>query len=452
MSRPIVVLMSVIALAAVACGPGGATIAPTRAPATGPAGTPAAPATGEATAEASPLAPTGTPAEPGGTPAGGPFDPSTVTGNATLGQWESSPAERNALTDALGQFRGTYPDILVDQLTVAGDYRAQMITRFGAQSPPDVFYVNGEYAQDWIDQGFLLPLDDYIQRQGLDVSTFFPEYLEIFTGSDGQIYGLPKDGNTISLAYNTDLVSEPPTTLHQLVSTAQSLKDSGAVATPMCLNPGLDRGLAFIYAQGGSVVTDDGTASAIQEQASRDAVQWYLDLFRNELGAVAPTGSWCGQELGSGNVAMAFEGGWLIGYLAEQFPDTPYAWAEMPVGSSGEPVTLFYTASYSIGVDSANKDQGWAVMQWLTGPEGMAAWTSGGIAAPSRSDVPAPEGFDVNVAGSEYARPGAGFMKGYNDVQSAFQNAFTLEIQNGTYLADAVVTATQQAIETALSQ
>src|SRR5688572_3126908 len=150
MLRLSVALISVIALVAFACGPGGATTGPTRAPGTGPAGTPAGPA---------------------GTP-GGPLDPSTVTGNATLGQWESSPAERNALTDALGKFRTAYPDILVDQLTVAGDYRAQMISRFGAQSPPDLFYVNGEYAQDWIDQGFLLPLDDYIERTGFDTSTF----------------------------------------------------------------------------------------------------------------------------------------------------------------------------------------------------------------------------------------------------------------------------------------
>lgn len=90
--------------------------------------------------------------------------------------------------------------------------------------------------------------------------------------------------------------------------------------------------------------------------------------------------------------------------------------------------------------------------QYLTGPEGMAAWTSGGIAVPSRSDVAAPEGLDTIVKGAAYSRPGSGFMAGYNDVQKAFQDAFTLEVQNKTFSADPVVTATQAAIDKALAQ
>jgi multiple sugar transport system substrate-binding protein len=389
---------------------------------------------------------------PAGSPGAGAFDPSAISGDVLLGQWESSPAEADALEAAVAQFETTYPNIAVEQETVAGDYRAEMITRFGAGNAPDLFYVNAEYAQDWINAGFLLPLDDYIAAQGFDTSAFFPEYLDIFTGEDGQIYGLPKDGNTIALAYNTDLVPTPPTTLDELVTMATDLKDSGAVATPMCLSPALDRGLGFIYAQGGELLTEDGTAEAISTPESTAAVQWYMDLFANELGAPPPTGSWCGQELGAGNVAMAFEGGWLVGFMNETFPDTPYAFAEMPVGSIGEPVTLSYTAAYGIGVDSANPDQAWATMQWLTGPEGMEAWTSGGIAVPSRSDVPVPEGFDTIVAGAEYSRPGSGFMTGYNDVQTAFSTAFTLEIQGGTFSAEPVVTATADAITTALAQ
>ena len=164
------------------------------------------------------------PETPGGSPEASPtgagFDPNSISGSVTLGQWESSPAERSALASALAAFKVTYPKITVDQQTIAGDYRAQMITRFGAHNPPDIFYVNAEYAQDWIDQGFLQPLDDYAQRQGFDTSPFFKDYVNIFTGKDGKIYGLPKDGNTIAMAYNTNLVSTPPATLDDLISTA----------------------------------------------------------------------------------------------------------------------------------------------------------------------------------------------------------------------------------------
>ena len=42
-------------------------------------------------------------------------------------------------------------------------------------------------------------------------------------------------------------------------------------------------------------------------------------------------------------------------------------------------------------------------------------------------------------------------MKGYTDVQKAFQDAFTTEIQNKTYSADPVIAATKAAVDTALA-
>jgi multiple sugar transport system substrate-binding protein len=377
-----------------------------------------------------------------------------VTGKASLGQWESSASERSALSSAVAAFTVSHPGLEVEQLTIRGDYRAEMQTRFGARNPPDVFYVNAEYARDWADEGFLLPLDDYIAASGIDTSKFFQNYLDIFKGSDGKIYGLPKDGNTIAMGYNTDLVSSPPATMDDLVAQANNLKGSGSLKAPICLNPGLDRGLAFIYAQGGSLLNADNTAEAITGDASKAAVQWYLDLFKDGLGMTAADmgDGWCGEALGKGDAAFAFEGGWLYGYMNDQFPETKWAFAEMPTGSSGQKVTISYTAAYGIGVDSANKDQGWAVLDYLTSPAGMAVWTGGGIAVPSRSDVPVPQGFDVIVKGAEYSRPGSGFMKGYNDVQTAFQGALTLEIQNGTFNAQPVVDATAQSITQQLSR
>ncbi|HUQ42830.1 MAG TPA: extracellular solute-binding protein [Candidatus Limnocylindria bacterium] len=378
------------------------------------------------------------------------FDPSTITGDVRLGAWESSPAEGLALKAALDGFAAKYPNIKVTQETVAGDYRVQMVTNFGSGDVPDIFYINAEYAPEWMAEGFLEPLDDYIAKQGFDTSAFFPGYADVFK-SDGKTYGLPKDGNTIAMGYNTDLVTTPPATLAELVTAADGLKGKGDLKAPICVNPGLDRGLAFLYAEGGSLLTADGTASAIETDASKAAVQWYLDLIKNGQ-AMTPSqlgDGWCGEAIGKGDVAIAFEGGWLKGALTNDFPDTKWAFAEMPAGSAGK-ATITFTAAYGIAADSENKDAAWVVLQYLTGPEGMQKWTEGGIAVPSRSDVPVPEGFDVIVKGADYAKPGSGFMPSYNDVQKAFQDAFTAEVTNETYSADAVVTATKAAIDKAL--
>jgi multiple sugar transport system substrate-binding protein len=377
---------------------------------------------------------------------------STVSGPVVLSGWQSSPAEGNALTQTLLGFQATYPQIPVDYQPIAGDYPAAMAARFASGEVPDVFYVNADYAQAWIDQGLLLPLDDYIAQAGIDTSAFFPGYADVFR-KDGTTYGLPKDGNTIAMAYDTDLVTEPPTTMDELVSVAEGLVGSEGLQAPLCLNPGLDRGLAFLYANGGELVSDDGSAPAIDSEESRAAVQWYLDLFANGLGMTASDmgASWCGEALGNGLAAIAFEGGWLDPYLESTFPDLSYAWAEMPVGSSGEPVTISFTVAYAIGADSPNKDPGFALLSYLTGVEGMTDWTEGGVALPSRSDVPTPAGKEVLAAGSAYARPGSGFIPDWLDVDAAFKGAVEGEINSGSFSADPVVEATRAAIETALA-
>ena len=92
-------------------------------------------------------------------------------------------------------------------------------------------------------------------------------------------------------------------------------------------------------------------------------------------------------------------------------------------------------------------------MSYLTGREGMTKWTEGGVALPSRSDVPTPAGKEVLAEESAYARPAPASCRAAPTVQDAFANAaFTAEIQDKTFSADPVVAATKAAIDTALAK
>lgn len=376
-----------------------------------------------------------------------------ISGPVTISGWQSSPAEGNALTQTLLGAQSALPTLQISYQPIAGDYVAAMTADFAAHSVPDLFYVDASYAQEWIKQGFLLPLDDYISKASFDASQFFPAAAQVFKGTDGKTYGFPKDFNTIATAYNTSLVQTPPTTLDDLITLAKSLKGKNGLMAPICLNPGLDRGLAFLYAQGGSLLNSDNSAEAIDTVASKAAVQWYMDLFKQGLGMTASDmgDGWCGDSLGKKHAAITFEGGWLDPSMTSTYPDVKYAWAPFPTGSSGSPVTISYTVSYSIGADSANPDQAFALATYLTGPVGMKLWTEGGVALPSRSDVPIPQGKDVLSQESQYAKPGSGFMPGYNDVQKAFQDAFTNQLQTKGFDAGPVVSATKDAIDKALA-
>jgi len=380
------------------------------------------------------------------------WDPNAVTGTVKLSGWESSPAEGEALQATLDAFAAAYPNIKVEYAPLPS-YPEAMAANFAARDVPDLFYVNGDVAPEWIKEGYLLPLDDRIAASGFDTSHFFPGAASVFKGADGATYGFPKDYNTIGMAYNTDLVPTPPATLEELVSTATALVGTEGIKAPLCLPSTLDRALAFLYAQGGSLLTEDGTAEAIDSEASTAAVQWYLDLFKNGL-AMSPSDmgdGWCGDSLGRKNVAMAFEGGWLDPAMTSTYPDTAYAWAPLPTGSSGSPETISFTASYSIGADAQNPDPAFVLLTYLTGVDGMTKWTEGGVALPSRDDVPVPAGKEVLAAQSAYAKPGAGFMPGFGTVQSAFGAEMVNQIQTKGYDAAAVIAKTKAAIDTALS-
>jgi multiple sugar transport system substrate-binding protein len=396
-----------------------------------------------------------TPSEAGGstTPSAPAFDPSSITGTAKLSGWQSSDAENAALKATVAAFEVKYPNVKVDYQVITGDYPTVMATNFASKNVPDLFYVDASFGQPWADQGFLEPLDDDIAKAGIDTSKFFPGYLAPFKGTDGKTYGLPKDGNTIGMAYNTADVQTAPTTLDELVTAATALKGKDGLKAPMCLNPGLDRGLAFVYAQGGSIVSDDGKTNMVDTPETKAAVQWYLDLFKNGIGMTASDmgDDWCGTSLGKKHAAITFEGGWLDPAMSSTYPDVKYSWGQMPTGSSGSPVTISYTAAYAIGADSKNKDQALVLLQYLVGVDGMTKWTEGGVALPSRSDVPTPKGKDILVAQAQFAKPGSGFMKNYGDVQKAFQDAFTKEIQDKTYSADKVIAATKAAVDAALA-
>jgi multiple sugar transport system substrate-binding protein len=388
----------------------------------------------------------------GGAATGGQaFDANAVTGDLTLQGWSAGAVEAPILDKLLVQFQQKYPKIKVKFQPLAGDYPAAMLAKFSAKTPADLFYVDSGVAQDWIDQGLLEPLDDLAKNRGFDTSQFYEGYLNAFKGEDGKVYGFPKDGNTLGMAVNPDVlqkagVSGPPTTWAELTSAVEKLKASGV--TPMCLSASLDRALMFIYQNGGAVLTDDKKASAIDKPESKEAIQTYLDWFANGYGK-APKDlgdDWCGKSLGAGKVGIIFEGGWLDPYMKEKYPATKYQWAEVPQGK--QKATLAFTVSYSIGADSKNKDASWVLLSYLTGPEGMKTWTEGGIANPSRKDVPAAAGKEILVKGAEYAKPWS-FIPGFGKINDAFNNALTAAIEKkGT--SDDVVAKTKAEIDKAV--
>ena len=382
------------------------------------------------------------------------FDASSVSGTVVLSGWQSSGDEGKALDAVLAGFKAAYPNIKLDYQPVATDYATAMAAKFSSGAPPDVFYVDSSLAPDWIDQGVLEDVGTMASERGFDTSQFFPGYLDAFTGPDGKIYGFPKDGNTLAMAYNTDMFTaaglQPPTTWDELKAAATKLTTGGQKA--FCLSSTLDRALAFIYQNGGLLLSADKTTDTVDTPEVKDALTTYLGFFKSGQGARPADlkgDDWCGKALGLKQVAMIFEGGWLDPYMKSTYPDTKYAWAEMPKGT--QQATLGFTVSYSIGADSKNKDAAWVLLTYLTGPDGMKIWTQGGIANPSRKDVPPAAGKEILVKGADYAKPWS-FIPGFSKINDAFNNAMTAQIEAKSDDPTPVIAAAKAAIDAALKK
>lgn len=72
--------------------------------------------------------------------------------------------------------------------------------------------------------GVLMPLDDLVQQDGIDLSDFHPQLLDAFRW-EGRLYGLPKDYNTLGLFIHKEMFAEagldPPTTWGELQVAAE---------------------------------------------------------------------------------------------------------------------------------------------------------------------------------------------------------------------------------------
>jgi multiple sugar transport system substrate-binding protein len=334
-----------------------------------------------------------------------------------LAGWTSSPAETATLQNVVAAFEATHPGIAVDYQPL-DNYQSNMEARFAAGNPPDVFYVDSSFAPDWIARGFLLPLQGLATSSRFDTSHFFPVLRRAFEGAGGKPYGFPKDWSPLAMFTNNTLLAasgaSAPTSWAELRDAAVRIRAATGV-TPICLSADWARLLAFVDENGGSFMNSSRTAMAVNSPAALDAVDFYVGLARD--GLAAPPDSlgedWCGGAFADGKVAFAFEGSWLLPVLDASVSRPDYSIRPMPAGVRRGNVA--FTVAYSIAAASQHKQAAWELLAYLTGREGMALWTSGGVALPSRDDVAPPAGRDVFIGEAPISTVWS-FAPGFSDV------------------------------------
>ncbi|QKS70661.1 ABC transporter substrate-binding protein [Paenalkalicoccus suaedae] len=306
----------------------------------------------------------------------------------TLSGWGSSPAESEIFNATLEKFMEEHPHITVNFDVIADQYMDVTRTRLIGGNAADVFFLDAFEAPALMETGVLEPLDDYI-TDDFNIDDFEDPLLEAFQ-RDGATYGLPKDTSTLAMFYNVDMfeaagLEGPPETWEQMEEYAQILTDS-TDAFGLGVVADLARLRYIAESKGGQIATDNLASFASPEVV--EALQPIIDLKDAGYAAVpADVGAdWGGEMFGQGRAAMMMEGNWTISFLEDTFPNLNWDTAELPT-IDGQEGSMAYTVAYVMNAESEKKDAAWELISWLTGPEGMAEWTGGGFALPTRNSV-----------------------------------------------------------------
>lgn len=305
----------------------------------------------------------------------------------------SSKDEETLFTQIIAAAEAANPSVKVKYEPIPSDYPTKLQTDIAAGSVADIFYVDSLLAPDFMVNGVLLPLDDYMANSGVKSTDFYPGLIKAFQ-LGGKTYGLPKDWSSLAMIYDkkalTDAgIAAPPTTWEELTAAGQALlKKFGSPR--ICIPADIARYFAFHYAAGAKVISDDGASIQIDSPEAATALGYYYGMYKDGI-ATTPADSgaqWPGDALAKDLADIVFEGNWVFPFLKTQAPTLDFGIAEMPAGPAGK-ATLAFTVSFSVSASTKVPEAAWAIENYMTGPEGMGKWASLGLAMPSRSALAA---------------------------------------------------------------
>lgn len=311
-----------------------------------------------------------------------------------LSGWAASPQETALLESLLYQFSLENPDIIVKYEPITGDFWQAIKTLVATGEEPDIYYMDIFQFPFFAQQGVLAPLDDAMASSGASADDFIPELIDAFT-YEGQVYGIPKDFNTLALFYNQDLFDaaglDYPTaawTWDDLQAAAAALSDPANGIYGLGVPADAGRFPAFVFQNGGEVMNADFSDTLLDSPEAIGAAEFYTELRASGAGALpSDVGEgWQGTAFGKGSFAMVYEGGWLIPYLNEQFPNLNYSAVQPPSGPGGYG-NMIFTVAYVMSPNSEHAEAAWKVIDFLTNEASQTRVLESGFALPSRASL-----------------------------------------------------------------
>lgn len=311
------------------------------------------------------------------------------SGTINFAFWNQNAQMEAGWQSFITEFNKTNPDIQVKLVGIPGtnwsEYLNGLATLIAGGEKPDLMWVATEGVQLLVNQlKIAVPLDDYIARDKAQLQEFFndvnPQLVNAFK-IDGKQYMLPYSWNPMVIYYNTARLKEaglePPKadwTRDDFLKYAQALTvDSDKDGKPEKYGFAFDNGgmfvsaIPWIYANGGSIVSDDFCKPTVTDPKVADALQFMYDLIYKYKVTPAPSpNATLFQSFQTGDVAMIGVGRWaLVTFLPAKFTDFDIvAWPGNP-----KQTTEFGIDGFPILKTGQNPDAAWEFLKFMTGKD-----------------------------------------------------------------------------------
>ena len=331
--------------------------------------------------------------QPGAAPGGSPGASGTAAASKiTIRVWGYGLDDARAKA-RLDVFKKANPNIEVQP--VGGSLNTQqLLTAVASGDPPEVINTDRSFIGSWAGRSAIGAIGDLIDKDKFDMAQFYPATVEQVKYK-GQTYGVPHFAtidlfwinNKVLQENGVDPASVDPGNWEKLLDLGKKLaKFDGKVQTRTGFDTKMQDGRLsyWTWANGGDVISSDGTKAMYNDAKAVEALTWARDVTKAQGGDKARAAFAQSQDFFSANnpfligqTAMTIFEQWLIGVVA--LPNTKdFAFTVLPPTkrNSKDALTTVTGSAFAIprGVKDDKRLAAWEFIKGMTSSD---AWIAG---------------------------------------------------------------------------
>ena len=331
-------------------------------------------------------------------------------------------AQRASMEAICAAYTAKHPEVDIEvQVTNWTEYWTKLEAAAESNTMPDIFWMHTNQILYYADFGMLADVTDLYADE--DPSYYQNHFSDISignaSGSDGRLYGVPKDKDNLVLVYNKEMfdaagVAYPDEnwTWDDLVSASAQIYDKTGKYGYMAYNDDQMGYWSFVYQAGGYILNEDFTRAGFDQPGTKKGMEFYVGMQSYD---------WCpkqayfaetapGTAFFSGIGSMYVEGNWELMNKCVNFPNMDGKWDIAPMPKCPDPVsgdgraTISNGLCYSTAARGKTRDIALDVIKFFGTEEAQLLASSYGAAISAYNGTEQPyfdafdkAGYDINV-------------------------------------------------------